>query len=271
MLRKPQLIPILVIALVALAILALPERTRSRVRIALGSLFLPLFGLAGSAQAAAERASQALTPRASLATRIRTLEEENRGLRMALAEAQTLVNENARLRDMLGAPVRRNWRLKSARVIGRDPVNWWQSVHIDIGLHHGATTNLPVLTAEGLVGRIVECAALTSRVVLVGDPNCPVAAALADTGETGIIRGASGGDIQAALVDLSYLSRNAVVRPGQRVVTSGQGGVFPAGIIVGDSWDGGARRSEGGGWRFSSRDNCRRHRGRADRRRRCVS
>jgi rod shape-determining protein MreC len=81
-------------------------------------------------------------------------------------------------------------------------------------------------------------------VVLVGDPNCPVAAALAETGETGIIRGASGGDVHGTLVDLSYLSRSALVRAGQRVVTSGQGGVFPAGIPVGEVID--ARTIEAG-------------------------
>jgi rod shape-determining protein MreC len=67
----------------------------------------------------------------------------------------------------------------------------------------------------------------------VGDPNCPVAASLLENGETGIIRGASGGDLHGNLVELSYLSRHAAVRAGQLVVTSGQGGVFPPGIPVG--------------------------------------
>jgi rod shape-determining protein MreC len=97
--------------------------------------------------------------------------------------------------------------------------------------------NLPVLTVEGLVGRVAECGAWTSRVVLVGDPNCPVAASLTEGGETGIIRGASDGDLRGKLVDLSYLSRDALVKAGQRVITSGQGGVFPRGIAIGEVVD----------------------------------
>lgn len=244
MLRKPHVLLPVLLAVAALVILALPDQTRSRVRIAVSSLFLPLFGLAGTAQATSERLGVQAASRSTLAQRVQTLEAENRTLRLQIAEAQPVLRENERLRQMLGYLPRASGRLVPARVIGRDPGNWWQSVHINLGTRSGISTNLPVLTAEGLVGRVAEAGPWTSRVVLVGDPNCPVAAALADTGEVGIIRGASGGDIQGALVDLTYLSRNAVVRPGQRVITSGQGGVFPPGIFVGEVVD---ARSVGAG------------------------
>jgi rod shape-determining protein MreC len=237
MLRKPHAILLAIVALGVLVLLALPESARSRLRLAFGRLFLPLFGLVGSAQGTVDRAAVSLTPRTVLAARLTALEKDNLALRAAVVEAQALARENDRLRQLVGQPQRQAWRLKTARVIGRDPANWWQSVHLDVGVRHGVTTNLAVFTTQGLVGRVAEAGAWTCRVVLVGDPNCPVAAALADSGETGIIRGASGGDIEAALVDLSYLSRNAVAKPGQRVLTSGQGGVFPAGITVGEVVD----------------------------------
>lgn len=237
MLRKPHFLLLLSLVLAVLVLLALPEQTRSRVRVAVGSLFLPLFGLAGSAQATAERLLTGTTPRALLVSRLDALALENERLRLELAQAQPVLEENRQLREMLGYARRSPWKLKPARIIGRDPANWWRSVHIDVGLRHGVTTNLPVITPEGLVGRVAECSARTSRVVLVGDPNCPVAALLADTRDTGIIRGASAGDIQGTLVDLAFLPRNAVVKAGQRVETSGQGGVFPAGIRIGEIVD----------------------------------
>ncbi len=245
MLRKPYLVLLTVVALGVLVLLALPERSRSRVRIAFGSLFLPLFGLAGSVQAATERAGASTASRASLLARIQSLERENESLRLSLTESRAAVLDADRLRQMLAYPTRGTWRLVPARVIGRDPANWWQSVHLNVGQRLGVVTNLAVFTPEGLVGRVVESGPFTSRVVLVGDPNCPVAAALLHpedprkTGDVGmgIIRGASGGDIQGAMVDLSYLSRNAVVKPGQRVVTSGQGGVFPPGLPIGEVVD----------------------------------
>ncbi len=235
--RKPHLILLVTVGLAVLVILALPAHTRSRVRVALSTLFLPLFGLAGSAHAAAERAVAVTASRGSLLARIDALEKENNALRLAHAEAQAALRENDRLRQMLGYAQRVHWNLRAARVIGRDPANWWRSVHIDVGTRQGVAPNLAVITPDGLVGRITECGPWTSRVVLVGDPNCPVAASLVDGGETGIIRGASAGDFDGTLVDLSYLSRNAAVKPGQKVMTSGQGGVFPRGIMVGDVVD----------------------------------
>lgn len=237
--RKPHLILLVLVALAVLVLLVLPEHTRSRVRMAFGSLFLPLFGLASSVQAAAERATSAtpVIPRASLVGRLEDLRRDHDRLQLTLAELRIAAQENDRLRQMLGYAPRAAWRLKPARVIGRDPANWWRSVHLDVGLKDGITHNLPVLTPEGLVGRVAEAGAHTCRVVLVGDPNCPVAAVIQENSETGIIRGASGGDIHGSLVDLSYLSRNALVKPGQRVATSGQGGVFPRGIAVGEVVD----------------------------------
>ena len=244
MLRKTHLVLFVVAACAVLVLLALPERTRSRLRVGWSSLFLPLFGLAGSASAAADRAGAVVASRTSLQTRVKSLELENERLHLALMEARAGVEENERLRRMLGYSPRSGWRLKAVRVIGRDPALWWQSVYIDAGYLDGVTTNLAVLVPEGLVGRVVETGARHARIVLVGDPNCPVAAALSPLGETGIIRGSADDGAPGTLVELSYLSRNAVVRPGQGVVTSGQGGVFPAGIPVGEVVD--ARAVEAG-------------------------
>lgn len=237
MLRKPHLVLLIAVASVVLVLLALPEHTRSRVRMAVASLFLPLFGLASTAQNAADRGTAQIVPRGALLARIRELEEQNRLLQLDAAESRAAARDSDRFRAMAGYAPRSPWKLKPARVIGRDPANWWRGVHLDVGARDGVATNFPVLTPEGLVGKVAEVGSRTCRVVLVGDPNCPVAAALADSGSTGIVRGVSGGDIEGAIVDLSFLPRSAVVRPGMRVVTSGQGGVFPSGIQVGEVID----------------------------------
>ncbi len=237
MLRKPHAILLAAASLALLVFLVLPEYSRSRIRVAFGTLYLPLFTVAGPSENAVARAAASLTPRSALLDRIHALEQSNEVLRLSVVEHEAATRESDRLRQMLGFAARTSWKLRPARVIGRDPANWWQSIRIDIGTRDGITTNLAVLTPEGLVGRVAEAGPWNSRVVLVGDPNCPVAAALADTSETGIIRGVSGGDIQGSLVELTYLPRNAGLKPGQRVVTSGQGGVFPAGIGIGDLVD----------------------------------
>jgi rod shape-determining protein MreC len=123
-------------------------------------------------------------------------------------------------------------KYKLAKVILRDPANWWRTVQIDLGSRDGLRMNLPVLTTEGLVGRISSVSLTRSQVTLLGDPNCKVSARVEnETRDTGVI-GASE-PLETELVELGYLSRNANLKPAQNVVTSGEGGIFPKGIPIG--------------------------------------
>ena len=98
------------------------------------------------------------------------------------------------------------------------------------------TTNLPVLTADGLVGRVSSVGYTRSQVVLIEDPACRVSARVLNPAhDLGVI--SPGGPMENSLVNLSYLSGNANLKPGQLVVTSGEGGIFPAGIPIGQIVD----------------------------------
>ncbi|HEV2456434.1 MAG TPA: rod shape-determining protein MreC, partial [Verrucomicrobiae bacterium] len=128
------------------------------------------------------------------------------------------------------------WRLKLANVVMRDPANWWRTVEIDQGSRDGLVANLPVLTADGLVGRISSVGYTRSQVILVGDPKCKVSALVEDPAQdTGIL--SASGPLDNSLADLTYLSGTADLKPGQQVVTSGIGGVFPKGIPLGQVVD----------------------------------
>jgi len=118
----------------------------------------------------------------------------------------------------------------------RDPANWWRTVQIDLGSRDGLRENLPVLTAEGLVGRVSSVGLTRSQVVLMGDPNCHVSALVENPAhDMGIV--SASGPLDTSLVDLTYLSGSASLKPGQNVITSGLGGVFPKGIPVGQVVD----------------------------------
>jgi rod shape-determining protein MreC len=128
------------------------------------------------------------------------------------------------------------WKLKLGRVVLRDPADWWRTIHIDLGSRHGVRTNMPVLSTDGLVGRVTEVSLERSQVALVGDPSCRVSALVGnETRDSGIIGAA--GPVDERIVTMSYLSRNAELKPGQKVETSGLGGVFPKGIPVGQVMD----------------------------------
>ncbi len=120
-----------------------------------------------------------------------------------------------------------------ARVIARDPANWWRSLQINLGTRDGIRNNLPVVTADGLVGRTQSVSETRSQIILLGDPEFRVAAVVEGTNETGIITASSSTPQDQGMIDLDMLSGGSLVTPGQNVVTWGVGGVFPSGIPIG--------------------------------------
>ncbi len=230
--KRTQYIALGLVVLTTLLILNLPGHAAARLKLTIGSVFLPLFGLAKVSNSATERAADAIVPRSALARENSRLRRENEELRLAAIQSQETARENARLRGLVNWQRGQSWKLKLARVVLRDPANWWRAVEIDLGSRDGVRENMPVLSSEGLVGRVSLVKFTRSQVVLLGDPNCRVSALVENEGrDTGVI-GASG-TLDGALVEMSYLSRNADLKPGQSVVTSGLGGVFPRGIPIG--------------------------------------
>ncbi len=233
MLKKPQYIILVVVVLVVLVLLKLPGETMGKVKLAISGLFLPLFGLAGSTHELANEAADGLTPKSELLRQIDKLRNENQQQRIQIEQDASLSSENARLRAAAGWQRQSRWRLKLARIIARDPSNWWRSLQIDLGARDGMRVNLPVLTADGLVGRVQGVSETRSQVILLGDPELRVAAIVENTNETGLITAGSSLPQDQGMIDLDLLSGNSLVRPGQNVLTWGAGGVFPSGIPIG--------------------------------------
>jgi rod shape-determining protein MreC len=231
MLKRPHYIALGVVVVLALILLNLPSHTAARLKVGISSLFLPLFGLANSSDQVANKAGDAITTRKELLKQNEALRDENQNLRLQAMQAQETARENARLRQLLDWRQARPWKMKLARVVLRDPANWWRTVQIDKGRLDGLSNNLPVLTMEGLVGRISAVGPATSTVVLIGDRDCKVAAQVKETRDTGVI-GATD-PLDNSLVTLGFLSKNAKLAPGEDVTTSGLGGIFPAGIPIG--------------------------------------
>ena len=237
MLKRPHYIALGLVVVLTLTILNLPSQTTARLKLGIGSLFLPLFGLATSSQRAAEKATETLVPKGVLLRQNEALLHENLELKQQLREAEKTAQENQRLRKLVGWQQRSGLKLKLARVVLLEPANWWRTAQIDVGSRDGVTINLPVLTPDGfLVGRISQVSLTRSQVVLLGDPNCKVAARVDNpAGDTGIIGAA--GPLDRGFVELGFISRNANLKPGQLVRTSGKGGIFPENIPIGNIVD----------------------------------
>lgn len=238
MLKRPSFIITILVLLVALVLASLPGRTTARLKGTFGGIFLPLFGVVGFSHSLTQKTADTVVPRSTLLAETAELRQENQRLRILAAQGEELLRENARLREFLGAPKPAAWKVKFARVVGRDPANWWRSVQINLGLQDGLRPNLTVLCPEGLVGRISEVGSSHSQVLLVGDPACRVAARILESREnTGVIVPNPSDPADNSIVDLTFLSRNSILKPGQTVLTSGQGGVFPPGIVIGKILD----------------------------------
>jgi rod shape-determining protein MreC len=235
MLKRPHYVALSLVLLLVLVILNLPSQTATQLKLALGGVFLPLFGLASSVHHLAEQTGNAITPRHALVNQLELLRRENQQFRLRDIQTAEVWRENERLRQAL------NWqrlaprKLRLARVALRDPANWWRTVQIDLGERDGIVVDLPVMTPDGLVGRIEEVGQRSSRVALVGDPDCHVSAVVKEGNarDYGVISAGASGVLDATMVDLTYVNRPTAMRPGQEVLTSGLGGIFPPGIVIG--------------------------------------
>ena len=233
MFKQKNYVALGAVVLVTVVLLSLPTRATSRLKLAIGSWFLPLFGLATAGQQLPADLADNLLPRRELINQLNVLRRDNQELRAQALQNDALLRENNQLRGLFAWQRQSHWHLKLANVVMRDPANWWRTVRIDRGSLQGITENLPVLSADGcLVGRISAVGLYDSQVVLIGDRNCRVSALVENTTrDMGVVTASD--PLDTALVELSYLASNANLKPDQTVVTSGLGGIFPKDIPIG--------------------------------------
>jgi rod shape-determining protein MreC len=169
-------------------------------------------------------------------------------LRVIESRYRELEQEIAQLQHALDFKKATHFDVVAAHVIRRNPTTWWQTVDIDAGEERGIGTQLSVLSNEGLVGKIDRIYKDQNRssVLLLTDEKCQVSARVEGSPEVGILSGQRGQFDGNPLLRLKFLSTDAAVRPGQRVFTTGRGGIFQPNILLGtiDSVEKGALDSE---------------------------
>lgn len=168
-------------------------------------------------------------------TSAQRLRVENEALQLQLQELAGRQNEfleirreNQEFRQLLELRERLGFTTVGATIIGESPSNFEWAIFIDRGSEEGAAVDMPVIGPQGLVGRVVKTSGSSSKVMLIIDPDSAVAVRLASSGERGILVGQRDRDLRLDLID-----PEVQVQPGEQVVTSGYGGIFPPGIPVG--------------------------------------
>jgi len=242
-LKRTHHLAIIGVGILTLVLLNLPEPFEARVKSAIGAAFLPLFGLRAAADSVVDRAAYQALPRSTLVDHLLRLERENAELRVAALQATDLLGENQRLRTAIGSAPRGPWRPKLARVVGREPTTWWRTLQINLGSRDGLAADQVVVSGSGLVGRVSQAGLTHSRVALVGDAECGVSVVVHETRDLGIIKPGQTLSGDGGLVELTLMQNCPGIMAGQTVMTSGLGGVFPAGLPVGTIVD---TRNDGG-------------------------
>jgi rod shape-determining protein MreC len=238
LLKRPHVIGLTVAIVLALVLLNLPTQATARLKLAISSLFLPLFGMASTAQKVGDAGGVRLLPKSVLVTEVEKLRRENEQLRIEAQQAREWARENAALREAVAWQKKLPWKTRVAQVVTRDAANWWRSIQINLGSKDGIVKDLPVITPYGLVGRVHEVGGSYSRVVLLGDPLCPVAAVVDNASrDTGMISPGDATVLDESIVEMTYITRHSQAIPGQKVFTSGLGGIFPKGIPIGHITD----------------------------------
>lgn len=168
------------------------------------------------------------------------MEEENKKLKQKVSDmeqtvrdAKVALDENTRLRELLGIRERhRSFQFELAEVIGRNPGNWATTLTIDKGSQAGIKVDDCVITEDGMVGYVSSVGTNFAEVTTVIDVDMQAGALISRTREIAVAEG-DFSLMEKNSLKLSYLKKDADVVIGDTVETSGRGGVYPKGLMIG--------------------------------------
>lgn len=165
----------------------------------------------------------------------RRIAEQNTELRRELRQMEAwkeaalqLEQENARLLDLNHVRLDPRLTYITGVVLADSGSPFRQSVLLNVGARDGIVEGWATMDGIGLVGRISGVAQNTARVILVTDASSRIPAVIQPSGQRAIVAGDN-----SAAPPIDFLENPDLVRPGDRVITSGDGGVFPAGLLLG--------------------------------------
>jgi rod shape-determining protein MreC len=172
---------------------------------------------------------------------LREVHQENERLRQRVEELQTLVREREektrqaeRLQRILGLREILPYERVVADVIARDGQPWFRTLTLNKGTEHGIGLNAPVISPEGVLGRVIGVGPRVARVQLLQDRDCGVGARIERSRVTGVVSGQVGvADAGTPELLMKYVPAEADVAVGDVVVTSGLDRIFPKGLVVG--------------------------------------
>jgi rod shape-determining protein MreC len=167
------------------------------------------------------------------------LREENQRLRDEVTRLRQEVEKRReeelacrRLAEIFDFRRETGYQMTVASVIGHDSTNLFRTILLNKGARDGLKPGTAVVTPEGAVGKVIDVFPRSARVLLLTDRSSGIDALVQRTRDQGVVQG-----LGARRCEVKYLSRQAAVTVGDRIVTSGMAGIFPKGMPVGEVTD----------------------------------
>lgn len=195
---------------------------------AVNSIVAPFEFLGTSGGAAIDNASTALGDLTASEETLSALREQNAQLTELVTQSEEYRLEIERLQGLLNLKEDYDIESVTGRVIGHSFDAWNQTVTIDIGTSDGVDTGLTVMGPNGVIGQVVSASQASSVVRLLSDPQSGVSAIVQSNRTQGIVRGSLNG-----LLHLENIDEDAELAVGDVVLTSGLGGSFTKGLLIG--------------------------------------
>jgi rod shape-determining protein MreC len=192
------------------------------------AVFSPFQSAVHSVQGFGRGIKGSLRSRSGLQNENKSLQEEVKRLSTENAQLREEHSENLRLRSSLGFKKHYPARLCSAQVIARGASAWHRTCTVDRGWRDGVKRAAPVITPRGLVGQVLDAGPKQSLVLLLDDESSGIGAVVQRSRVAGVCQGQHNG-----FLIMNYIDKDADVKIGDLVVSSGMGGIYPRGLQIG--------------------------------------
>lgn len=235
--KHPWIIAVIVVLLllVVLVYTSIARRTTA-LENAVGTVVSPIESAGSSVTTGIGDWFMGLFGRSAIQQENAALQEEVAQLQGQLSLMRELQQENERLREIANYVENHDeFEFLTARVTAKSSSYWFDTFTISAGRSSGVAVDMVVIAPEGLVGRVVEVGANWSKVRTVIDSESSVSALIDRTRDVGVVRGVNNiSTLDSSRCYMYYLPYDNDLVPGDEVVTSGLGGVFPKGLLIGE-------------------------------------
>lgn len=184
--------------------------------------------------------SSSLTNYFTSISQMRIAQSENDVLKQRVQELEvevqtykSLALENERLKSLLELKEESSYKFLPAKIIGRDPSAWFDTSIINRGSLDGVKLNMPIVTNGGLVGRVTAVSPLTAQVALITKDKSGLGAVVGALGSSNAL-GVVSGNGKREILEMGYVPGSIEVKVGESVYTTGQDGIYPAGLKLGE-------------------------------------